>query len=228
MIGDKPGDELAVLLGHVVLAAEAARVPRAERGVVAAAALGDVVEKAGDVEELATLEVRHEPRAQRILVRVLRFREAAQVADHHQDVLVHGVHVEEVVLHLADDAAEHRQVLAQHAVEVHPAQVVQQAPLEAEHGEESFAVRGIVAEGAVDQVTVVPQRAQRACRHALQLALPLQHQERVQHGGRALDEELRVAHVEELVDALELAVDRDRLGARGVQPRVKVRLAGWC
>ena len=41
-------------------------------------------------------------------VRVLRLGEAAQVADHHEDVLVHGVDVEEVVLHLTDDAAEHR------------------------------------------------------------------------------------------------------------------------
>ena len=36
--------------------------------------------------------------------------EAAQVADHHEDVLVDRVHVEQVVLHLPDDAAEHRQV----------------------------------------------------------------------------------------------------------------------
>ena len=97
--------------------------------MIAAAALGDVVEQSGDVEHLAPLEVGHEPRAQRIFVRVLRLGEAAQVADHHQDVLVHRVDVEEVVLHLADDAAEHRQVLAQHAVEVHPPQFVQQAAL---------------------------------------------------------------------------------------------------
>jgi hypothetical protein len=36
--------------------------------------------------------------------------EAPHVAQHHQDVLVHRVDVEQVVLHLPDDAAEHPQV----------------------------------------------------------------------------------------------------------------------
>ena len=58
------------------------------------------------------------------------------------------------------------------------------------------------------QVAVVPQRAQRARRHALELAMALQREERVEdRAGRALEERL-VAHVEELVDALELVVDR--------------------
>ena len=42
---DQPGDELGVLGGQPVLAAEAARVACAERRMVAAAALGDVVEQ---------------------------------------------------------------------------------------------------------------------------------------------------------------------------------------
>ena len=92
--------------------------------MVAAAALRDVVEQAGEVEHFLRLEVADEPRAQRILVRVLRLGEPAQVPDHHQDVLVHGVDVEEVVLHLADDPAERRDDLAQDAVQVHPPQLV--------------------------------------------------------------------------------------------------------
>ena len=60
-------------------------------------------------------------------MRVLRLGEAAQIADHHQDVLVDGVDVEQVVLHLADDAAEHRQIAAQDAVLVHPPQLVRDA-----------------------------------------------------------------------------------------------------
>ena len=94
-----------------MLRAEAARVARAERRVIAAAALGDVVEQPREVEHLLALEVGDQPRAERIFVRVLRLGEPAQVADHHQDVLVHRVDVEEVVLHLADDAPERRQHL---------------------------------------------------------------------------------------------------------------------
>ena len=110
VLRDQPGDELGVLRRQAVRAAEAPRVARAQRRVVAAAALGDVVEQPGEVEHLLALEVGDQPRAQRILVRVLRLGEAAQVADHHQDVLVDRVDVEQVVLHLADDAAERRQV----------------------------------------------------------------------------------------------------------------------
>ena len=44
-----------------------------------------------------------EAAAERILVRELEHREPPQVAHHREDVLVHRVHVEEVVLHLADD-----------------------------------------------------------------------------------------------------------------------------
>ena len=185
MVGDQPRDQFGVLVRQPVVAAEAPRVARAERRVIAAAALGDVVEQAGEVEHLAPLEIGDEPRAQRILVRMLRLGEAAQVADHHQDVLVHRVDVEQVVLHLADDAAERRQVLAEDAVQVHPPQLVQQAALGAEHRHEARAIGGIAAEGAVDAVAVAPQRAQRARRHALELAVLLQHQERVEHRRRA-------------------------------------------
>ena len=163
-----------------------------------------------------------EPRAERVLVRVLRLGEAAQVADHHQDVLVDRVHVEQVVLHLPDDPAEHRQVLAEDPVEVHPAQLVQQSALGVEHRDEARAVGRIAAERRVDQLPVAPQRAQRARGHALQLAVPLHHQERVQHRRRAPQEEIGIGDVEQLVDLPEVVVDRHGLGGRRVEPRVHV------
>ena len=53
---------------------------RAELGMVAAAALGDVVEERGDIEQPVALEVVHRAAAQRELVGELRHREAAQIA----------------------------------------------------------------------------------------------------------------------------------------------------
>ena len=130
--------------------------------MIAAAALGDVVEEPGDVQHLGPREVGHQARAQRIFVRVLRLGEAPQVADHHQDVLVDGVDVEEVVLHLADDAAERRQVAAEHAVLVHAPQLVRDAARLAQDLHEARAVRRVAAERGVDAIAVAPQRAQRA------------------------------------------------------------------
>ena len=95
--------------------------------MVAAAPLGDVVVERGHVEQPAALEARHQLGAQRELVRELGHGEAPQVAHHHQDVLVHRVDVEQVVLHLPDDAAELRQVAPEDAVLVHAAELVHDA-----------------------------------------------------------------------------------------------------
>jgi hypothetical protein len=112
MVVDEPRDQLRVRLGQVVVAAEAHGVARSQVRVVAAAPLGDVVEERREVEHLDAVELLHELRAERVFVVEARDAEAAQVPDHHEDVLVHGVDVEEVVLHLADDASERGQVAA--------------------------------------------------------------------------------------------------------------------
>ncbi len=69
-------------------------------------------------------------------MRHLGHREAAQVAHDHEDVLVHRVDVKQVVLHLADDAAEGRQIPAQHVVAIHAAQRVGEPGAVAEHADE--------------------------------------------------------------------------------------------
>jgi hypothetical protein len=84
--------------------AEAPHLALAELRVVAAAALGDVVKQRGDVEQVGAVELRRQLRAEGVLVGVLGDEEAPHIAQHHQDVLVHRVDVEQVVLHLPDDA----------------------------------------------------------------------------------------------------------------------------
>ena len=77
---------------------------------------------------------------------MLGLHEAAQVAHHHQDVLVDGVDVEQVVLHPADDPPEGRQVATQHRPLVHPPQFMRYAPGRLQQREESGAVDRIVCE----------------------------------------------------------------------------------
>ncbi len=121
---DQPDDQLRVLVVDFVIAAEAPRVGHAERRVVAAAALRDIVEQRGDIEHPGPLEARDQLAAERILVRMFSHREATDIAQHHQDVLVDRVDVIEVVLHLSDDAPEVEQVTAEHARLVQQAQRV--------------------------------------------------------------------------------------------------------
>jgi len=72
------------------------------------------------------------------------------------DVLVHGVDVEEVVLHLPDDAPEGRQVLAQNPEQIHAAQLVRDPARLAKDLPEASAVFRVAAKGPVDALPVPP------------------------------------------------------------------------
>ena len=67
-------------------------------------------------------------------------RETAQIAHHHQDVLVHRVNVKQIVLHLPYDASEGGDVATQNAELVHPAQCVDHAARLAQYFHETRAV----------------------------------------------------------------------------------------
>src|SRR5205085_6575944 len=95
---DEPRDELRVVLRKRMLQTKSQRVARAEMGMIPSTPLRDIVEKSGEIKDFLVLEIGDETRAQRILVRMLRFGEAAQVANHHQNVLVDRVHVKQIVL----------------------------------------------------------------------------------------------------------------------------------
>ena len=150
--------------GKIVLTAETPRIARAELGVVTTAPLGDVVEQRGDNQNLRPRKVGDQARTQRIFMRVLRLHEAAQVADHHQYVLVDRVHVEQVVLHLSDDPPENRQVAAEDSVLVHASQLMRHAARLAQDVEEAGAVDRVPAKRGIDAIAIAPQGAQQAAR----------------------------------------------------------------
>ena len=63
---------------------------------------------------------------------------------------VHRIDVEQVVLHLPDDAAEGRQIPSEHVVAVHAPQRMGEACAIAEHLDETGAIDGIGAKGCID------------------------------------------------------------------------------
>jgi len=109
--------------------------------VVAATALGDIVEYRRDVQQPVALEAGDQPAAQRILVRELEHGEAAQVAHHGEDVLVDRVDVEEVVLHLATMRRNAGRYLRE-SVLVHAPQLVNDAARLLQQREERRRLRG--------------------------------------------------------------------------------------
>ncbi len=220
---DQEGHEVGVLLGKAVAPAEAPRVDGAEGGMVAAAPLGDVVEQRGDVEQPAALEAAHELAAERKFVREVRHREAPQVSQHHEDVLVHRVDVVEVVLHLPDDAPEFGQVGAQHVVLVHASELVHDAARLLQDVQEQQPRHRVAPEARVEPAARAPQRAQRGSAHAAQVAVLLHEQEALEDGARLALEQILAARLEQRATRLEALVQRARCRLRaGREARLQV------
>ena len=159
---DQEFDQCRIFAVNAVVAAEAPRFHRAQVGVVAATALGHVVEQRRDVQHVRLVPLQRELRAERVLVGMFRNEEAPHVAQHHDDVLVNRVDVKQVVLHLPHDAAEHPQVAAEHAGLVHQPQRMRLAFGLGQNFHEGGAVDRVAPKVAVHDFARVVQRAQRA------------------------------------------------------------------
>ncbi len=156
-------------------------------------------------------------------MRVLGQREAPQVAQHLQDVLVHRVDVEKVMLHLADDAAEHRQIAAQHRQLVHSSQFVQHALRLLQYREEGRAVARIATVACIDLHARMPQRAHQRRRHAAQFLVLCHQQERAQDAVRVAVQCVGCAQVEQFTACDECLVERlGRLVGTVQQPKFDV------
>ena len=127
-------------------------------------------------------------------------------------MLVHGIDVEQVELHLADDPGEGRNIGRQHAIAVHLAQHLRQASGLAENLHEQVARARIPAEAFIDQVRVAADQADGGGAHPFEFRVLLQYQEQLQQGEGIVFEDLFVAHFQEALDGLEALVDDHRLG----------------
>src|SRR5205809_4876691 len=207
MVLDQKLDELRVFGRKAMLAAETPGLDPAELRVIASAALGDIVEDRRDVQQPMALEAGYEAAAQRILVRKLKHREAAHVAHDGEDVLVHGVHVEQIVLHLADDATEGRQIPSQDAVLIHSPKFVHDAARLLQQRKESRAVARISPEGSVNARARAPERAQRLRRHAFQLRVLLHDEKTLEDRARLALEQIGRVRLQQFAHPPELFAD---------------------
>ena len=106
VVADQPRDGARLVPAHAVFEAEGFGIDRPEFRMIAAATFGDIMEQAGQVRDFRFLQRLHDPAAVREFVIEPGQCESPQVTDHEQGVFVHGVGVEQVVLHPADDTAE--------------------------------------------------------------------------------------------------------------------------
>ena len=155
---------------------------------------------------------------------VLRHRQAPQVADDEQRVRVHGVGVEQVVLHAADDAAERRNVAAEHAVQVHAPQLVRDAGRRAQDLEEQPVIARMLAELFVDQPQVARQLTDRRCAHAADRRVLLDDHEQLEQRRRVAVEHVVVGDLDVVVADLEARIHRHRRGVRPGEDRFAEQL----
>ena len=175
--------------------------------MIAAATLGDVVEDGREIRELRLRQRLHDARQLRELVVVLRHRQAPQVADDEQRVRVDGVGMEQVVLHAADDAAERRNVAAEHAVQVHAPQLVRHAGRRAQDVEEQAVIARMLAELFVDQPQVPRQLSGSSrARTPRDRRVLLEDDEQLEQRGRVAVEDVVVRDLEVVVADLEARI----------------------
>src|SRR5690606_6463173 len=139
-------DQPAVPLRQLVAGAEGFGIHRTELRVVTATAFADVVVEAGDVDELGLGQLVDDLAGQWEFLRQFGPFQLAQVFDQVERVRVDRIDVEQVVLHLSDDVAKLRQVAAEDAVAVHPAQVAVDALGRLEQLDEQAGIAQVAAE----------------------------------------------------------------------------------
>ena len=93
MLAHQPLDEARVVVAQQVLAAKIAGILFTERGVIAAAALGDVVEQCAQIQPLGFDQPLHQFAGEWKFMAEFGNAEAAHVTQHEQRVLVHGIDV---------------------------------------------------------------------------------------------------------------------------------------
>ena len=99
-------NQLLFGFGNAMLATKQAHLFGAQIGMVAAASFGDVVEQGRHVQDPGLVPASGQLRTKRVFVRMLHDEKTPHIAQHHEDVLVHGVHMKQIVLHLTHDAPE--------------------------------------------------------------------------------------------------------------------------
>ena len=127
MVEHEPAHRFGLLGGEADAGADLEGEFGAELGVVAAAALGGVVQQDGGIERTPGLQVFHQPAGDGRDLRQLAAGELVEHADGLDGVLVDGEHVVGVELPLPDDAGPIGDVAAEEAGFVqhgHPAGAV--------------------------------------------------------------------------------------------------------
>ena len=164
MLAHQKGQQFGVFRVDAVLLGKAAYFLLAQHRMIAASAFGNVVKQGCRHQNPRVAPVGGQLRAQRVFVHMLGIEKTADVAQHHEDVLIDRINVEQIVLHLAHDFAKRRQVVPQHRCLVHEPQGMRYAVRRLQNLHELLPVGRGGPKRTVHDLACVVQGAQRTCR----------------------------------------------------------------
>ena len=121
VFADQELHQTRIFASDLVGAAKPAHLHAALDRVVFATPLGNVMEQGRHIEQPRLVPAAGQLRTKRVFMGVLRNEKPPYVAQHHEDVLVDRVHMEQVMLHLPHDAPKGPQIAPQHRGLVHQA-----------------------------------------------------------------------------------------------------------
>ena len=215
-------DQCRIFCPNAVQLAKAPRLYATQFGMVTAAPFGNVVEQRGDVQHPGLIPARCQLRTQRVFMCVFHHKKAPHIAQHCQDVLVHGVDVEQVVLHLPDDAPKHPQIAAQHRGLVHQPHGMGNALGLHQYLAKGIAVDRVTPKGAIHQGARVVERAQSAGRQAFDAHGLLVKQKGFQNRVRLAVVHIVAGHIEHAGFVVKAFVDGAQVVGGGIEPLLDI------
>src|ERR1700730_18418671 len=120
---------------------------------------------------------------------------------------VHGVGMEQVILHAPDDAPERRDVAPEHAVGVHAPQLMGDAHRRAQDLQEQTVVPRVLAEFLIDEPEVLRHGAYGRGAYAANFRVLLQQREELEQRRGSAREYLLAPRLERAVAHLEARVE---------------------
>ena len=198
---------------QAMVGAELFGLAGAQLRVIAAAALGDIVEKPGYVEHGGVFDSLHDLRQAGILAFLRGQGEPAEIAHHAQDVRIDRVAVKEVVLHPAGNQPELRNVGAQDSVAVHRLQLAGRIGGRGQHLHEGAAVLRVLAETPADRGRGFRQPLHQGAAEAADIRMRLPQQEGLQQRPRRVPQQVGPLRVEVTVAQQKARVDAPLGGA---------------
>ena len=190
--------------------------------MIASTPFGNVVKQGRDVQYPRFVPARRQLRAQRVFVRMFHHKKSPHIAQHRQDVLIDRINVEQIVLHLSDDAPKDPEIAAQYRGLVHQTHGVGNALGLHQDAAEGVAVDGVASKAAVHQGARVVERAQRTRRQAFDAHGLLVEQKGFQNRVWLALIHIVADHIKHACLVVKARVDRAQAVGRGVEPLLNI------